>query len=301
MPDIVLMAESLLTAAVVAAVVLLAIGLPTNHPPWRVAAGWIAALAVGIYAGCYLAGEWPRFPPTEDRHRFLLILLPLALAVEAAAMLLPGRGKIAWSLRLAVAALAAPILLYRSSYLTDLDGDGPGTAQWNLGEATVVLGLSAIMLVGVWMLLAKLQARTSPRALSPVLVLTLLACGLSNMLCGYYRGGLFALPLAGAMLGVAIAALVLPKQSGENPILGIGIVSIFTIRFIGRFYGSLPTELSLSLLFAPLLAWTGELPWFRKLPAGARAGIGIAAVVAALATIVGFAMARFRAASQMGY
>lgn len=301
MPDVILMARSLNVAAVVAALALLAIALPAKPLPWRVAAGWIASLAVGIFAGCYLAGEWPNFPPTEDRHRFLLILLPLVLAVEAAAMLLPGRRWIVWSLRLAVAALATPILLYRSSYLTDLDGDGPGTAQWNFGEAALVLILSAVMLAGVWMLLAKLQARTSPRALSPVLVLTLLACGLANMLCGYYRGGLFSLPLAGALTGAAIAAYALPKQSAENPILGIGILSIFTIRFIGRFYGSLPTELSLGLLFAPLLAWTGELPWFRKLSATTRAGIGTAAVVAALATIVGFAMARFMANSQAGY
>src|SRR4029079_5257361 len=133
------------------------------------------------------------------------------------------------------------------------------------------LSLSAVMLSSVWALLAGLQGRPSVAALSPVLVLTALASGLAVMLCGYYGGGLFALPIAGAIAGVALASYFFPKQPAENSCLGIRIIGIFTIRFIGRFYGSLPTGLSLCLLFAPLLVWAGELPWFHKLSPAFRA------------------------------
>lgn len=297
MPDFVLMAESLLVAAIVAGLALLVIARPASPSPWRVATGWVAGLGAGIYGGCGWLGELPRWPPLEDRDRFLVILLPLALAVEGAAMLIKPRWPI-WIARIAVAAAAAPILLYNSSYIADLDGDGPGSAEWNRAETALVLSLSAVMLAGVWGLLGRLKARDSDRALSPVLVFTALASGVTVMLCGYFRGGRLALPIAGAIAGVTLASYAFPKQQVENPCLGIGIIGIFTIRFIGRFYGSLPTSLAIGLLLAPLLAWTAELPWFRKLPPAARATIGIAAVLAALALIVTYAQLRFNAAAQ---
>ncbi|MGI8979425.1 MAG: hypothetical protein ACR2FY_09380 [Pirellulaceae bacterium] len=296
MPDYVLFVQGLLLAAIVAGLVLFAIARPGNPPLWRIVAGWIAGLGAGIYCGCGLLGEWPRWPPLEDRDRFLVILLPLALAVEGGAMLVRERRWIVWALRITLAAAAAPVLLYNSVYLTDLSG--PGSAEWNRGEAALVLGLSAAMLAGVWGLLARLQTSTSDRALSPVLGFTALAGGATVMLCGYYRGGLLALPIVGAIAGVTLASYAFPKQPTENPCLGIGLIGIFTITFIGRFYGSLPTSLAICLLLAPLLAWTAELPRIRKLPSVARAAIRIAAVVAALIAIVTFAQIRFNAASR---
>ena len=295
MPNFVLMMQSLLLAAIVGGVVLLVIARSGANPaPWRLAAGWIGGLGAGIYAGCGLLGDWPRWPPLEDRDRLLVILLPLALAVEFAAMLMQNRRWPAWLLRISLAAAVAPILLHNSAYLADLSG--PGSAEWNRVEAVLVLGSSAVMLAGVWGLLAKLHARTSDRALSPVVILVALACGITVMLCGYYRGGLLALPIAGAIAGVSLASYALPKQPAENPCPGIGLIGIFTVIFIGRFYGSLPTSLAICLLLVPLLAWTGELPRIRNLPPAARAAIRIAAVLAALALIVTCAQIRFNAA-----
>ena len=211
-------------------------------------------------------------------------------------MLLPTRRWIAWTLRIAVATAAAPILLYNSSYIADLDGAGPHSAEWNRAETALALVLSATMLAGVWGLLAVLQARTSNRALSPVLVFTALASGATVMLCGYFRGGQFALPIAGAVAGATLASYALPKQSEENPCLGVGLLSIFTVIFIGRFYGSLPTSPAIGLLFAPLLLWIAEIPALRKLPPAARAAIGIAAVLTTLVFIVAWAQIRFNAA-----
>jgi len=294
MPDFVRMAECLLLAAMVAGLALLAFVRPGNPPPWRVAAGWIAALGGGIYCGCGLLGEWARWPPLEDRDRFLVILLPLALAVEFAAMLLPTRRWIAWMLRIAVAAAAAPILLYNSSYLADLAG--PNSAEWNRAEAALMLGLSAVLLAAIWGLLAVLQARTSDRGLSLVLVFTALASGATVMLCGYFRGGQFALPIAGVVAGVTLASCALPQQQAGNPCLGVSMISIFSVTFIGRFYGSLPTSAAIGLLFAPLLLWIAEIPGLRKLSPAARAAIGIAAVLAALVLIVAWAQIRFNSA-----
>jgi hypothetical protein len=294
MPDYVLLVQGFLLAAIVAGLALLAIARPGLPPPWRTAAGWIAGLGGGIYSGCGLLGEWPRWPPLEDRDRFLVILLPLALAVEFAAMLLPTRRWIAWMLRIAVAMAAAPILLYNSSYLADLSG--PGSAEWNRAETALMVVLSATMLAGVWGLLTVLQARTSDRALALVLVFTALASGATVMLCGYFRGGQLALPIAGAIAGVTLASYALPKQPMGNPCLGVSMIGIFTVTFIGRFYGSLPTSAAISLMLTPLLLWTAEIPGLRKLPPVARSAIGITAVLIALVLIVTWAQIRFNAA-----
>ncbi|MBC7856601.1 MAG: hypothetical protein IAF94_24495, partial [Pirellulaceae bacterium] len=112
MPNFILIGQSLLLAAIVAGLVLLVVARPSNPAPWRIAAGWVTGLAAGIYTGCGLLGEWPRWQPLEDRDRFLAILLPLSLAVEGAAMLLPSRPCIAWLPRVCLAAAAAPILLH---------------------------------------------------------------------------------------------------------------------------------------------------------------------------------------------
>jgi hypothetical protein len=298
MPDYVRMAECLLLAAMVAGLALRAIVRPANPPPWRVATGWIASLGGGIYCGCGLLGEWPRWPPLEDRDRFLVILLPLALVVEFAAMLLRDRRRVAWGLRFCIAAAAAPILLYNSIYLSDLSG--PGSAEWSLAEAAIVLSLSAVVLAGIWGLLAVLQSRASDRGLPPALVLVALASGATVMLCGYFRGGQFALPIAGAIAGVTLASFALPKQPAGNPCLGVSMIGIFTVTFIGRFYGSLPTSAAIGLWFAPLLLWIAEIPALRKLPPAARAAIGITAVLAALVLIVAWAQIRFNAALTRG-
>jgi hypothetical protein len=294
MPDYVLLVQGFLLAAVVAGLALLIIARPANPVPWRMAAGWVTGLGAGIYCGCARLREGPHWPPLEDRDRFLVILLPLALAVEFAAMLLPTPRWIAWMLRIAVATAAAPILLYNSSYLADLSG--PGSAEWNRAGTALVLGFSGVILAAIWGLLAVLQARTSDRVLAPVLVFTALASGATVVLCGYFRGGQFALPIAGAIAGVTLASYALPKQPTGDPCLGVSMIGIFTVTFIGRFYGSLPTSSAIGLLFAPLLFWIAEIPALRKLPSAARAAIGVVGVLAALVLIVAWAQIRFNAA-----
>ncbi|MCE9527497.1 MAG: hypothetical protein K8R36_15750 [Planctomycetales bacterium] len=294
MPDFLLMAKSLLLAAIVAGAVLLVIARTSANPAtWRLAAGRIGGLLTGIYVGCGLLGEWPRWPPLEDRDRFLTILLPSALVVEAAAMLMPSRRWLLWSLRIVLAAATAPILLHNSIYLADLVG--PGSAEWSRGQAVMIIGLSVALLCIVWGLLALLQSRTSAGAMSPVFVLVTLATAVTVMLSGYYRGGLLALPIAGAIAGVSLASCAFSTQLAESPCLGIGILGTFAVIFIGRFYGSLPTSLAICLFVSPLLAWTAEIPRIRNLPGAARTAVRVTAVLAALFVVVACAQVRFSA------
>ncbi len=299
MPDFVLFAKALLVSAVTAGLTLLLVAWPRRTArPWRRSAGWIAGLAAGIYAGCGVLDEWPRWPAPEDRDRFLVILLPLTFAVEAATAWLrsgwPGR-----LLRWGLAAAAAPILLYNSTYLADLAG--PNSAEWSPAQAATIFFVLGAALASQWELLALFQSHASERAASPVLVLVALASGLTVMLSGYYRGGLLGLPVAGAIAGATLASLAsepyaAPSQPNRSDYLGFGLIGTFTVLVIGRFYGALPTSTMICLFVAPLMAWASELPPLKKLTPRARTAIRLAVVAVPLILIVMWAQMKFTAA-----
>ena len=46
-------------------------------------------------------------------------------------------------------------------------------------------------------------------------------------------------------------------------ILGIGVVSLFGVLFVGRFFGRLSTGCAIAMLLAPLLCWVTEMPLLR--------------------------------------
>jgi hypothetical protein len=283
MPDYPLMAAALFVAAFTAALTFLIAA--------RLRIGWILGYLLGIYAGCGVIGLVPHWPILEDRDRFLVILLPLTFVVEIAAAYCP-RG-LALALRLLTAAAAAPILLYHSVYLVDLSG--PGSAEWPPLLAGAILFGLAVVLAALWELLARLQTRAVDRPTSAVLALTTLAAGVTLMLSGYYQGGLMALPLAGAGVGVMLASFITRAPTNCPP--GVSVICLFTILMIGRFFGALPTDLALCLLFTPLLAWVPEAPGLRRLRPRFRGAMRLVFVTAPLIFIVAKALARFNEAS----
>ena len=303
MPDFGSMGLVVIVSSLVAALLFAALAWLTHLPQsirWQ--AAWVLSLAAGAYAGCGLLGEWPRWPALEDRERLLTILLPLALAVEIVATTQAVSRRRVWLLRAALAAAATPILLYNTVYLVDLAG--PGSAEWSKAQAALVLSALAGLLLGVWALLARLQARQGEQAVSALLSLACLAAGMTVMLSGYFTGGLLGLPLGGALAGAALTSWAVEKRRGASAAqetaagagLGIGLIGLFSVIAIGRFFGSLPTTSALCLLLAPLLAWALELPRLQNFNPSLRTLLGLLLVAAALALIVAGAYRRFNEA-----
>ena len=123
------------------------------------------------------------------------------------------------------------------------------------------------------------------------------------MLSGYASGGQVGLPLAAALLGATVAALVLTKlaadrshrrgdrwaiqPAGDRPLLR------------RAHFGSCDRAVC-----APLLGWLPELPRVRRLPAWAR-GLARVILVAAVVSVVVFRAQRkfdedFHAPSEAG-
>src|SRR5438105_1088486 len=136
-----------MAAAVIAASVLLAGAWPWRTPhPRRAAAASVLGTGLGFYAGCWLLGLRPHWPPTDAFDRLLLILFPILIAIELAAAFAGRFAAFAWLPRILLAAGVARILLHHTVYIGD--SDSPGTAQWKPFETWLILaGLAAILTV----------------------------------------------------------------------------------------------------------------------------------------------------------
>jgi hypothetical protein len=276
MPDPIVMLKAAVLAAVVAAVVT---WLTSRLS--RIAAA--LGLGMGIAVGAWALGLAPKIPPREALDRFLLLLVPAALFAEIVAV---GRPRaFGWASRTVVAALAAPVLVYGSSYVTDLSG--PGSREWAPWLAAAIFAGSAIALLLVWTALARLAnraGRTTPLALA-------IAAGggaIVVMLSGYATGGQLGLPLTAA---IGVFAVVGSRQSSNA--VGVAVIALFSLLLIGRLFAGLTTLNALIIFTAPLLAWTPELPWFVRLGPRMRGGLRLALTAIPVIIALGLAQHRF--------
>ncbi len=294
MLDFVLLAKAVLAASVVAAAVMG--GARWRSPtPWRSSACWSWAVGAGVLAASGVADQWPHWPALEDRARFLTIVVPLCMAVETVAASLRST-RAAWLLRLALAAAVTPTLLYNTVYLADLSG--PGSAEWSNVQAIAILAGLATLLAMIWLMLHRLQLRTSTATVQWILVLDSLAAAVTVMLSGYYRAGQLGLILAAALAGATLASHFGKPHASTSGSLGMSVVGIFSVVVIGRYFGALSSSLAVCLLVAPLLAWTFELPRLRTLPPKWRTAGRLACVAIPLAVVVAVAYGEFVAATR---
>jgi hypothetical protein len=280
-------------AAALALLVLLVCGLPRRKPsPARASAGWVLGVAAGFYLGCRVLGWAPRWPrrvqdllrlPGDDQDRLVMLLLPAVLAVELVVALARPPQWLAWMGRLAVAAGAAPLLLYNTVYLAELAG--PGSRQWSPAQQAVILGSLAALLAAAWLALARLAQRAPGYSVPLSLAVACAAAAPTVMLSGYAMAGQLGVPLAGSLAGTALAALAVPRPASATPSVGPGLVGLFSLLILGRFFGELPSAWAAVLFAAVLLPWLPEIP--RPLLLGPRLrGLARVLVVAIPAALV---------------
>lgn len=316
MPEPLLLAKVVALAAVLAGIVQLlvwwilgavgatALSNDAQQPPraggldqMRVAVGGALGVGIGFVAGAWALGQWPHWPPTEDRDRFLAVLIPVAILVECLAALPRVRPWLAWAMRFVLSAASAPILLYASTYLAELAG--PGSREWtNQQMAAWLAGMGAAM-AAVWMVAIRLLRTDSGRILSFALAITVGGAGITIMLSGYQTGGELALPLAGAIGGASLAALGLRMLKCNTGAVSVGIVALFGVLVMGRFFGELTTRHGATLLAAPLLISLPELLPRKKTSPWLRSALAVVVVILPIAFVVTHAHEKFVQASGM--
>ena len=68
--------------------------------------------------------------------------------------------------------------------------------------------------------------------------------------------------------------------------MGIGLVSLFSLVWIGRFFGQLTSTDAIVMLLAPSLCWITELPLLRKRSDTAKFAIQLVTVIVSLAILL---------------
>jgi len=183
--------------------------------------------------------------------------------------------------------LAGRILLHGSVYLS-----GPAP-EWTLWQACGVLAVGAGLLIAVWAILTALFQRSPGGTIPLTLAMAIQSAGICVMLAGYIEGGAAALPVTASLLGTLIATSLLKQASAAQAAIGIGVVQLFGLLWIGRFFGGLTTGPALAMLLAPLLCLVGEIPAVQRQKPWIVGTIRVMLVTIPLLIVVWLAKERF--------
>ena len=260
MPDAVLFLKAMGTAAGVSALFVLALGwMRRPASATRLNLTIVSAVALGLLFGHLVLQVRPKWPPANGLDRLLTIILPAVVGIELLAGFASVPRRLVWSLRLSLSAATGRVLLYGSVYVA-------ARGEWTVLQTWLSLGSCAILLVLVWSLLVRLADRAPGESIPLALAQASLCSGVTMMLAGYLTGGAAALPLAAALVGVAVAASLVTTRPAMHGAIGIGVVGLFGLLFVAKFFAGLPTGRTLVLFLAPLLCWASELPFLRGRP-----------------------------------
>jgi hypothetical protein len=100
--------------------------------------------------------------------------------------------------------------------------------------------------------------------------MAILCAGATIMMAGYVKGGATAFPLAITLVAATVSVRLTASRSAPAEhldtavLLGIGVVGLFGLLFIGRFFGEISSGCALAILLSPLLCWVTELPLLRN-------------------------------------
>ncbi|MCP3693677.1 MAG: hypothetical protein GY917_15855, partial [Planctomycetaceae bacterium] len=265
MPDPLLYLKAMGVAAIASAVGGLAIVAAgrKGHAGWLRAA-CVFSVAAGLVVGYRLLALQLSWPPRNGLERFLLLIVPAILGVElvAASPALPRWN--AWALRVILALVLPRVLLHGSVYL------GGTERAWPAWQAFLVMIAGGLLLAGLWGLLTLLSRRAPGMFVPCSLQASTLCAGLTVMMAGYIKGGAAALVWVAALLTTILVVATITRTSsrlaeaGWPVLLGVGVVGLFSLVFIGRFFGELSTGNALMILLAPLLGGLAEVPWLKR-------------------------------------
>lgn len=277
---------------------------------WAVDVIEVIAVVAGLATGFrVLQFDWV-WPPVNAINRFLTLVLPVAVIVELIAGLasvpnfsearrLKGPGLLSMLpmvLRVVLFASVGRVLLHNSVYLSM----SPGVeGMWSSRQFYLFLTGSTLLLASTWWLLTSLARRSGPGSVVASLSLSLMTAGISIMLAGYIKGGVAALPFAASLIGV-LAIFPFFRQDervahGRNAqgMIGLGLMALFSLLWIGCFFGQLPVVDSVVIFVAPVLCWGSELPLFRRMNSRRKVLLRLAVVATPLMVQLFLAKGKF--------
>ena len=294
MPEPLLYLKAMGAAAFVSAMVVLALaGVRRPATAMRLSVASILALGIGLAVGYFVLSLQLAWPPRNGLDRFLLLIVPAAFVIELLAACDRSPRWIVWLVRMIFATIIPRVLLHDSVYLSGAENG------WPLWQQCLTVLVSGVLVAGVWVLLSRLSER-SPGVSIPLALCAAIQCaGLTVMLAGYIKGGAAALPFVATLAATAISSSLIAKRSDESikngmsAILGIGVVGLFGLMFIGHYFGRLSTGNAILIMWAPLLCWATELPQRRHRNPWIVGSLRLVLVAIPLATVLFMAKCDF--------
>jgi len=328
MPDPSLYLKALIAAAGSSAVIVLVFRLILRKTVCSVApVAPVLAFCAGLLAGYrVLEFEWS-WPPANALNRFLMMVLPATVILELLVGLaetvcfgakvsnktrfdespMPepspaqSAGRVlripVTALRLSLFFFLGPILLHGSVYLQD-GGRGNPEAWTPLISVMMLCGSVGLLTLTV-ILLNRLSQRSAAVSVPLSLALAILSAGIATMLAGYIKGGAASIPLAAALIGTSVASPLLVSfvRSSRGDVLHgtivIGVVGLFSLLCIGRFFGQVSGLSAIVIYLSPLLCWISEIPQWRLKAVWQVSSVRLIAVCIPLATVLIVAKSNF--------
>ncbi len=225
----------------------------------------VLSFLAGAVTGYGVLGFHWEWPPGTALARFLEIILPAIVLIELVASIQKLPRPAAWFLRTTVAAVCGRILWHESVYLV------AGTWAGLTVQTALVLVGCLLGMMSVWLILFRVAESPVAEILPIGLAICIQTSGLAIMLAGYIKGGAAAIPLSTSLAAPVLMLLVLRTQGDIRGLLGIGIISLFSLLFIGRYFGAISTVHAVVIFFAPCVATVSLPPIVRRgKPAVAR-------------------------------
>lgn len=265
--------------------------------PWLNVAS-IFGIGFGLVTGYAVLALNLSWPPRSGLDRLLIIVIPAVLAVELIAEFKRVPRLAAWLLRIGLSLATPRILLHGSVYFSTF-------SEWTPWRANVTIVACGLLCALVWSLLSWLATRSGGLSISFSLCLAIQCSGAAVMLAGYIKGGAAAIPFVASLLGVTLAVRLVVKRSGDRvkieksarfvaaAIIGVGVISLFSLLFIGRFFGEVSTWPAITMLLAPLSCWTTELAALRNQKPWLVASVRLAFVAIPLLIVLHAAKQKF--------
>ena len=279
----------------------------------------LVAITCGAWAGYFMLNFSSPWPPANALDRFFTIVLPGVLIIELIAAVIsdwprtlltthstPGSANnlrqvdrtgscVLWIARCSLCCGTGRILMHGSIYLNAAQSST--REAWLIQNMPGILLISALCLMAVWFAMTQLAARATSSCIVLSLSLSLICAGCTTMMAGYIKGGAAALPLASVLMVSALASHFLLSKRFERDensrccadgtaAISIGLMSLFSLLWIGRFFGQLTSTDAIVMFLAPSLCWISELPLIRNRSAAVKFAIGLAMVIVPLAILL---------------
>lgn len=226
-------------------------GRVSRREPALAAIAVLVAFVWGVVAGLTLLRALPALPPTTGLDRFLVILLPVAVAIEAEAAVGWLGGFWLTAERGCVALLSVAVLLH-------------GSVWMEVGGASAAAILAAsLFLWASWEGQSGEVRLTGDWIVASVLIVAIVVAGMAIAMAGWLKGGMVAVPISAALAGSLVAVVASgaaagrPTRAVRDGLAGLtaaGIVALFGLVVLGRCFGRLGSAAALLILVSPLLA-----------------------------------------------